>query len=121
MEFQVDWSLENLWFVQAHSDSSLFFKHIGSSFIMILVYVDDVFLANDNLDQIKLVKNFLHDTFKIKDLGEMKYFLGIEILRSSADINVCQRKYTLTLLHDIGFLGCKPTFTPMVPSTKLTK
>lgn len=78
-------------------------------------------LASDNLDQIQSVKIFLHGTFKIKNLGEVKYFLGLEILRSSACINVCQHKYFLDLLRDTGFLGCKPTSTPMVPSTKLTK
>lgn len=100
--------------------------HFSSSililfFLVVLVYVDDVLIASNDLNQIQTVKNFLHDAFKIKVLGKAKYFLGLEILRSSVGINLCQRKYTLDLLRDSSFLGYKLSFTPMVPSIKLTK
>ena len=61
----------------------------------------------------------LDQTFKIKDLGNLKYFLGLEIARSSAGIHLCQRKYTLDILFDSGMLGCRPNATPMDYSTKL--
>ncbi|RVX20745.1 Retrovirus-related Pol polyprotein from transposon TNT 1-94 [Vitis vinifera] len=51
--------------------------------------------------------------FEIKDLGNLKYFLGMEIARSKKGIAVSQRKYVLDLLNETGMLGCKPAETPM--------
>lgn len=66
-------------FTQATSNSSLFLKYSTSSFIALLIYVDDVMLASDSLNEIQSVKDFLHVEFKIKDLGELKFFLGLEV------------------------------------------
>lgn len=63
----------------------------------------------------------MQNKFKLKDLGDLKYFLGLEISRNKAGISVCQRKYALTLLEDTGFLGAKPCNTPMDPSIKLNE
>ncbi|RVW63312.1 Retrovirus-related Pol polyprotein from transposon TNT 1-94 [Vitis vinifera] len=57
--------------------------------------------------------------FEIKDLGNLKYFLGMEIARSKKGIAVSQRKYVLDLLNETGMLGCKPTETPMDTTVKL--
>ncbi|KAL9811657.1 putative RNA-directed DNA polymerase [Arabidopsis thaliana] len=54
--------------------------------------------------------------FKLRDLGELKYFLGLEIVRSDKGIHISQRKYALDLLDEIGQLGCKPSSIPMDPS-----
>ena len=43
--------------------------------------------------------------FEVKDLGRLKYFLGIEVARCGKGIALCQRKYTLDLLYDVGMLG----------------
>ncbi|XP_035546965.1 uncharacterized mitochondrial protein AtMg00810-like [Juglans regia] len=86
----------------------------------ILVYVDDVLLASDDLEQIQLLKKFLHDQFTIKDLGPLKYFLGLEIARSKAGISLCQRKYILDILQDTGNIGSKPAAFPMESNLKLT-
>lgn len=66
----------------------------------LFIYVDDVIIASDNLEEIAIVKKFLHDRFTIKDLGELKYFLGIEVARSAKGITLCQRKYTLDMLEN---------------------
>ena len=50
----------------------------------------------------------------MKDLGRLKYFLGIEVLRSNKGILISQRKYVLDLLTETGMLGCKPIETPMM-------
>ena len=57
----------------------------------------------------------------IKDLGNLKYFLGFEIARLFKGISICQWKYTLELLEDAGCLTCKPIFTQMSSDIKLTK
>lgn len=67
------------------------------------------------------VKSYLHDEFKIKDLGQLKYLLGLEITRTTTGIFVSQRKYVLKVLEDSGYLGCKPVQFPMDSKLKLTK
>lgn len=59
------------------------------------------------------MKLFLKNSFNLKDLGCLKYFLGLEISRSQHGIYLCQRHYTLQLLEDTGFLGGKPSSAPM--------
>lgn len=57
--------------------------------------------------------------FEIKDLGMLRYFLGMEIARNRSGIYVSQRKYVLDLLKETGLLGCKPVDTPADPNIKL--
>ena len=104
---------------QAASDASLFIKSTHSSFTILLVYVDDVILAGKTLSEFTLIKGVLHDAFKIKDISQLKYFLGLEVAHSTSGISLCQRKYFLDLLEDSGLLGSKPLSTPFDPSIKL--
>nr|GEW96639.1 putative ribonuclease H-like domain-containing protein [Tanacetum cinerariifolium] len=57
--------------------------------------------------------------FEMKDLGNLKYFLGIEVLRSPKRTFICQKKYILDLLAEIGMINCKPADTPMMVNQKL--
>jgi hypothetical protein len=111
--------LLSLNFKQASADHSLFTRKTVTSFLVLLVYVDDVIIAGTSLDEIQVVKSALHTSFKIKDLGKLKYFLGLEVAHSQAGISLCQRKYCLDLLVDSGLLGAKPVSTPCDPSVKL--
>ncbi|XP_057453048.1 uncharacterized mitochondrial protein AtMg00810-like [Lotus japonicus] len=106
-------------FSQSKSDYSLFTKGTGSSFIALLVYVDNIIIASANTSLISSLKKALQDSFKLKDLGTLHYFLGLEITRSKKGIFLNQRKYTLSLLEDTGFLGSQPTTLPMQPHLKL--
>ncbi|KAK8624287.1 hypothetical protein V6N13_065635 [Hibiscus sabdariffa] len=66
------------------------------------------------------LKLILHSNFKMKDLGDLKYFLGLEILRSKEGIVLNQRKYALELIEDTGVGGAKPAFTPLEQNKKFT-
>ncbi|RVW26484.1 Retrovirus-related Pol polyprotein from transposon RE2 [Vitis vinifera] len=77
-------------FVQCQSDHTLFVKHFPEGKLAIII-----------------------------DLGNLKYFLGMEIARSKKGIAVSQRKYVLDLLNETGMLGCKPAETPMDTTVKL--
>ncbi|XP_023903517.2 uncharacterized mitochondrial protein AtMg00810-like [Quercus suber] len=81
--------------------------------IIILVYVDDILIASNDVDAVNVFKQFLDSKFKLKDLGTLKYFLGLEVARTSNGISLCHRKYTLDFLSDAGMLACKPTSIPM--------
>ncbi|KAE8665148.1 hypothetical protein F3Y22_tig00112673pilonHSYRG00140 [Hibiscus syriacus] len=61
----------------------------------------------------KELKVILYASFRMKDLGELKYFIGFEILRSSEGILLNQRKYALELIEETELEGAKPVFTPM--------
>ena len=76
-------------------------------------------LISNDANEIKFVKTQLHKLFKIKDLGQLKYFLSLEVARSSKEISICQRKYTLELVQSASLLACKPISTPMDPTIKL--
>ncbi|KAK2390516.1 putative mitochondrial protein [Trifolium repens] len=101
------------------SDHSLFTLKHDNTFTALLVYVDDIILAGNSLDEFQRIKKLLDSEFKIKDLGQLKYFLGIEVAHSKIGVTICQRKYCLDLLHDTGLLGAKPAKTPFDNSVKL--
>ena len=107
-------------YVASKADHSLFVKFSGSAFTALLVYVDDILLIGNDLSKINTVKRNLDQLFKIKDLGVVRYFLGLEIARNSAGISVCQRKFVLDLLTETGYLDCKPASTPMDNKAKLS-
>ena len=85
------------------------------------VYVDDIILAAKNEKQLKQVKENLSNKFDIKDLGELKYFLGIKVEQNkeSGSISIGQPAYTENLLKGLGMQDSKPTSTPAEVSSKL--
>ncbi|KAJ0532312.1 putative RNA-directed DNA polymerase [Helianthus annuus] len=107
-------------FVQSKCDHSLFILLKKDVTVFLLVYVDDVVVTGNSEVEIKKIKNILHETFKIKDLGILKYFLGIEVLYDKNVVCLNQRKYCLELLNEFGFLGCKPVSTPIEQSSLVT-
>ncbi|XP_052728009.1 uncharacterized mitochondrial protein AtMg00810-like [Vigna angularis] len=98
---------------QAHVDHNLFIKYDASDFTALIIYMDDIVLTGISMHEIAHIKQILHSHFHIKDLGLLKYFLGIEVAHSDAGISLCQRKYCLDLLKDSGMTGSKPCSTPM--------
>ena len=106
-------TLIQLGFKQSKANYSLFTRQKDHCFMMLLIYVDDVLIACNDKREVDQFKVLLDQKFKLKDLGDLRYFLGLEIARSNKDISLCQRKYTLEVLNDAGMLGCKPAKTPM--------
>ena len=66
------------------------------------------------------IKKFLHSQFHLKDLGDLKYFLGIELSSSKNEIFISQRKYALEIIKDVGLLGTTLIDTPMERGLKLS-
>ena len=69
--------LKGLGFVQSNNDYSLFTKNIDGYITLVGVYVDDILVTRSNNQEISFLKQHLHKTFTIKDLGSLHYFLGI--------------------------------------------
>lgn len=109
-----------LQFKQSEYDHSLFIKNTSTCTVLVLVYIDDMLVTGDSLQVIEETKDKLKHFFKMKDLGELKYFLGIEFARSNKGILMNQRKYTLELIAEIGLSASKPAVTPIDTNCKLT-
>lgn len=73
-------------FSQSKTDYSLFTRGKGASFVALLVYVDDILIIGPSIAEIDSVKSLLRSSFMLKDLGNAKYFLGLELSRSSEGI-----------------------------------
>ena len=86
---------------------------------MLLIYVDDIILAGNCLQEFRYLKAHLHSRFRIKDLGQLRFFLGLEVSHSQVGISLCQKHYCLSLLSETGYLGCKPAQTPLDPVARL--
>lgn len=104
---------------QCSADSTVFVKWRNGKVAVLVVYVDDMVLTGDHLEEIRWLKGSLAQLFEIKDLGPLKYFLGTEIAKSQQGVYLCQRKYALDLLKETGKMGCKPAVTPIEVSHQL--
>ncbi|KAL0641314.1 hypothetical protein Bca4012_102595 [Brassica carinata] len=108
-------------FRKSELDHTLFTLVGPSGIIVVLVYVDDLIITGSDKAGIKATKEFLKSVFDIKDLGEMKYFLGIEICRSKEGLFMSQRKYTMDMLKETGVLGGKIAKTPLEEGYKVLR
>lgn len=84
-----------------------------------IINIHDLVLAGNDINEITSIESFLHKSFKIKDLGHLKYFLSLEISRSRDGIHLCQCKYALDLLFVTCLLSTKPLSSPMHHNTRL--
>ena len=114
-------AIHALGFIQSHSDHTLFIYKNNDIFVVALIYVDDVVIVGNNAKKIESTKANLHTQFSIKDLGSLKYFLGIEVSRTKEGLVLSQHKYTMDILNDSGMLGCRPSRFPMEQNLKLDK
>ena len=95
-------TLTRFGYKQGEANHTLFNKHVTSGKRPILiVYVDDIIIIGDGILEIAKMN------LRLKTWGTMRYFLGIEVVRSKQGILISQRKYTLDLLKDIGMLGSR--------------
>jgi myo-inositol catabolism protein IolC len=85
-----------------------------------VLYVDDIVLTGSDPQLISLVKVLLRKPFRIKDLGRLKFFLGIEVARSKQGLFLTQRQDALNIIFDSGFTASKPIDFPMEQKLKLT-
>ena len=91
-------AVEKFGLQKSKSDHSVFYRNSHSGIILLVVYVDDIVITGSDSTGISSLKSFLHGQFHTKDLGMLRYFLGVEVMRSKHGIFLSQRKYVLDLL-----------------------
>ena len=111
-------TLRSVGFQHSKNDYSLFCKQQGSCIILLAVYVDDIIVTGNNPDEINALKAFLDNKFKIKDLGELNYFLGMEVTKLPNGVALTQRQFALDLLKEFHCDNLPPTSCPLGPLSK---
>ena len=105
-------------FSKSNVDPNLYFKVIENEHVILLLYVDNIFLTG-NEKHIVECKKKLAEEFEMKDLGLMHYFLGLEVWQNSEGIFPNQGKYAVEVLKRFDMLEFKAMATPMDTNLKL--
>lgn len=113
--------LTDMGFKRWSSDHSLFFTTSAVGLVLVLVYVDDILVTGDDSTAVVGVIQLLKDKFKLRHLGDVNYFLGIEVKTAESSFVLYQQKYLHDLLHRTGMDKCHASPTPMAVNTRLSK
>jgi hypothetical protein len=108
--------LLSIGFIASKVDTSLFILSDGTNIFYLLVYVDDILLTGSNSVMLHHLVQLLSSEFKLRDLGDVHYFLGIEVQSTGMGLMLRQHKYILDILTRAGMTTCKPVDTPVSPS-----
>jgi hypothetical protein len=109
---RIDNYLTRLGFSKSHAVPNLYYKVVNNAPVILLLYVDDLFLTGEE-SLIIQCKNELASEFDMKDLGLMHYYLGLEVWQKRGEVFLGQGKYAIKILQKFGMMDCKPMDTPM--------
>ena len=115
---QIDSFLSSLGFTKSKADSNLYYKVEEGNPVILLLYVDDIFVTGED-GLITDTRRNLVAEFEIKDLGMMHYFLSMEVWQNAYGISLEQGKYAVEILKMFGMMDCKAMTTPMASKLKL--
>ena len=113
----MDGYLHSLRFSKSTADSKLYFKVVHNHILILVLYVDDLFLTGEE-QLIAQCKRELTSEFEMKDLGLMQYFLGLEVWQKAGEIFLTQGKYVVDILQRFGMQDCKSMSVPMTTNLK---
>lgn len=117
----LDAYLKQIGFTQSNSDPCIYFKETGGEKVYMGVYVDDIVLAARTGEVLQQVKSDLAKKFDIKDIGKLRYFLGMSIIQDDdcKSVWIGQPRYTENILTKYNMQNCNPVSTPAEPGAKL--
>ena len=103
-------------------DDCIYHKFSGSKHIYLVLYVDDILLATNDIGMLHETKRFLSKKFKMKDLGDASFVLGIQIhqVRSLSILGLSQKSYIEKILKRFGMHDWKPGDTPVAKGDKFS-
>uniref|UniRef100_A0A2N9ERE3 CCHC-type domain-containing protein n=1 Tax=Fagus sylvatica TaxID=28930 RepID=A0A2N9ERE3_FAGSY len=108
-------------FTRGKLDTTLFLMFDGKDMLIVQIYVDDIIFGSTNENLCKEFSKTMQDEFEMSMMGELKFFLGLQIKQTEDGIFLNQSKYVIDLLKRFGLTNAKAYGTPMSPSTKLDK
>ena len=106
-------------FKESGADPCFFIKTREKDKKIIAVYVDDLVLMAKTLDETQQMKEGLSNTFKMKDMEQLRYCLGINCELTEQGISLCQKQYLLKLLEKYRLSEANTVSTPMDLNVKL--
>ena len=112
--------LHDIGFRMSKSDNSLYIRNNPKSPVFLILYVDDLVIGGESLTETQKIKKLLLEKFEMKDLNDLHYFLGIEVIQTPEGFLLSQRHYVLNLLYKFGMTECKSISTPLDRNMKLT-
>ena len=112
--------MQTLGFVPSKSDTSLFIYNKFNTSMFVFIYVDDIIVTSSSDEAISGLLKDLGAEFALKDLGDLHFFLGIEVKKHKDGLHLSQEKYATDAVRKAGLQGCKPSFTPLSSSEKLS-
>jgi len=110
---KLDESLMKLGFRRSTSEHVVYLRGVGACRLIVGVYVDDLVITGGDPRDISTFKEEMKATFKMSDLGLLRYYLGLEVTQMGSGITVCQSAYVVKILEGVGLTGCNPSHTPM--------
>lgn len=109
-------------FQRSCSEQTLFIKKgREGSILVVSVYVDDLLFTGNDESMMSDFKRSMKEEFDMTDLGEMRFFLGIEVVQKADGIFICQRKYATEVLMRFGMKKSNSVANPMISGQKLHK
>ena len=118
---RLSWFLVENDFQKGKLDTALFVQRKGKYIILVQIYVDDIFLGATNISMCENFAKVIHREFEMSMMGELTFFLGLQIKQTSEGTFINQVKYTMEIIKKFGLEEGKKMSTPMSPSTKLDK
>jgi hypothetical protein len=119
--YRLDRYLHQQGFKKGTVDSNLYIKAEGNDLLIIVVYVDDIIFGSNIELMSKKFAAAMQQEFEMSMLGELSFFLGLQIHQSERGIFISQSKYLKEILKKFGMENCAPVSTPMTTSCKLNK
>ncbi|CAB4006890.1 Hypothetical predicted protein [Paramuricea clavata] len=104
--------LANDGFVRNHADHCVYKKQVDDKIVIVIVWVDDLIIASDSMQLMEEFKESMKIQFKMKDLGRITFFLGMDFKQSKGEIKMNQKRFILKILERFGMIDCKPRLTP---------
>ncbi|GJY98579.1 retrovirus-related pol polyprotein from transposon TNT 1-94 [Tanacetum coccineum] len=111
--------LIDIGFQKGSIDTTLFIKKKGKHIMLIQIYVDDIIFGSTNPKHCTKFSDLMVKKFEMSMMGEMKFFLGLQVNQFSNGIFINQSKYILDILKRFGMENCDTVPTPMVEQAKL--
>lgn len=113
--------LLDMGFKRSENDYCLYMKEMKGEYMYLLLYVDDICLSGPNLENLKECKERLMKEFQMKDKGDLRFFLGLEIdyKKEEGILKIGQKKYVEGILRRFKFVNCHSVSTPIDPKLRI--